>query len=223
MRLYQIGLGGYSEYAYLASRDRMCYARAASVMFQLPPPLGADPEWEVILVEAHPAAFCQTIDSVRAQLPDAMERIRWVLGAVWADATGALPFTINETLGVHDGWSQISDDMEDYTPHRVPALLGVPTMQIDIAVISVLELLERYGEPDYVVLDCENAEVRLLMEFLRLAPNCTAYQVETHSAADAERVRTLLKQANYHIVKSVKMRYNRTEVQAVKDSSSGEL
>ena len=217
MLFYQIGLGGYSEYAYLASRDRTCYARQMDVMFQLPPPLRVTAEWKGLLIEAHPMAFCQTVEEVRSRLPEAMPNLTWLLGVVWAEDAPALEFTINESLQYHDGWSQISHAMDGYTPHCVPEAEGVPTMHIDIASISVQELLTKYGVPDYVILDCESAEVRLLSEFLRLAPSCIGYQIETHSMNDAEIVQRLFDKYGYTIVKSIQMRYNRTEMQAVKD------
>ena len=216
MNFIQVGLGSYSEYSYLASRDRTCYERGVSGMYRLPPPLRVADEWRGVLVEAHPMAFCQAFQAVQVRMPDAMKRLTWVLGALWAEEVGAMGFEINENLHLHHGWSKPSEFLDGYIPHHPKQAEGVPTLDIQVASLSVEELIQKYGNPDYVILDCEGAEVRLLEAFLRLAPKCVGYHIEAHSSDDAEIVNRLFDNYGYHVVNSVTMQNDRTEMQATR-------
>ena len=216
LRCYQLGLGERAEYAYLASRDRACYARAAPVAFRVPAPLDIAAEWECVLVDCHPVAFAQSFVSVQQRMPDAMERIRWVLGAVWTTDVPLLEIRATANLQLHFGWSQPAVPTSDYTPHHPAECAGVPTTSYHVASFTVAQLLAQFGRADFVVMDMEGAELPMLEAFLQVAPDITAYHIEAHSRADAIRAYELFDKNTYHVVSSIGRGNDRTEMQAVK-------
>ena len=216
MRFYQIGLGSESEYAYLASRDRTCYVRGKEVLCQVPAPLETSSQWDGVLVDAHPMAFCESYLRIQHTMPDALERLTWVLGAVWTTDLGLMEFEINANLKLHHGWGKSAVKMDGYTPHLPEEALGVPTTHIHVASITVQQLVLKHGAPDFVVLDCEGAELPLLVEFMRHAPSCTAYQIEAHSSSDADLIYEIFEINGYSVITSLGRVNDRTEMQAIR-------
>ena len=216
MLFYQIGLGSSAEFAYLASRDRSCYERSAPEQCRFPSEVaGKAQRWSGVLIEAHPYAFVEAFQQVQHRIPDAMEQLEWVLGALWVEA-GVLPFTAMHILQHHWGWSQPNVEHDGYAKHHPDESLGMPTIGFNVASITPEQVIDAFGEPDLIIMDLEGAEVPLLRRFLELLPTCNAYQIESHCQADTESVQELFKAERFEIRNAWPLGNNRMEMQVVR-------
>ena len=213
-KFLQIGLGGVAEFAYLACPDWRCHLHDKIDRHRPPTALLELAPWRGVLIDAHPVAFSQTYTSVHKDLPSAVENLEWILAAVYQEDVGLLPFTAPPEMQRHKGWAHVTDVDERYKVTTYPDRWD--EQRFHVATITPMMLIEHMGEPDFIIMDLEGAEVLILQEFLRLGLNVTAYHVETHTAEGRDQVVRDLIAHGYEITMQAKVFTKGTEIQAVK-------
>lgn len=214
MLFFQIGSGSFAEFSYLASRDRKCYEKSQHPLARLPAPLSASSFWEGVLVEPHPHAFSSLYTTLHSTMPDAMQNLTFVLGAISIQDKPFMLFETTNPLALHGGMSRLDIIEEGYIKN--PLLDSFEKAKFYVPTFTVCQMIEAFGEPDFVLLDVEGYELPILNAFLKIS-TCSVYQIESHSDESANLVDITLLDHHFDIVNRLDgMLHNRTEIQAVK-------
>lgn len=215
MKFLQIGLGGTAEFAYLSLPDWRCHLHEQKEKYRPPMPLRSCHEWQGYLIDAHPYAFYQTYKKVQQTWPRAMSNLNWILGAIYHKDINILPFTAPEQFEQHRGWSHVASKSKD--PFKVTTYPEIENqIRFHVASITADELISYIDEPDFIIMDLEGAEVKLLKKFLKICPNVKAYHIETHTYLGLDEVMKDFKHYGYNITLTTPVYDVGMELQAVK-------
>ena len=178
-------------------------------------PLRSCHEWQGYLIDAHPYAFYQTYKKVQQTWPRAMSNLNWILGAIYHKDINILPFTAPEQFEQHRGWSHVASKSKD--PFKVTTYPEIENqIRFHVASITADELISYIDEPDFIIMDLEGAEVKLLKKFLKICPNVKAYHIETHTYLGLDEVMKDFKHYGYNITLTTPVYDVGMELQAVK-------